>query len=342
MTLHEPSLVATTGRVVAHFRGRYVVRIGQRDRDGIVSGRFTHHATNAMALPAVGDFVVIGGSVDDEGVVRIEQILPRKSAFVRKAAGAATEPQVLAANVDVAIIASALPHDLSVRRIERYLALAWESGATPLVVLTKCDLVDDARATVAEVQRVAIGVAVLAVSTLDRRGLAELAAQIRPGMTAVLLGSSGVGKSTLINALLGAERQRTSAIRADGTGRHTTTHRELIELPNGAFLIDSPGLREVQLWTADDGVDRSFHDVVSLATRCRFADCAHETEPGCAVLAAIADGSLASDRLESWRALRRELAFLARKQDAAAAAEVKRQTKSLTRLGRARLKEKYD
>lgn len=342
MTNHEGSPGTATGRVVAHFRGRYVVRIDALDRDATLGGRLLHQATSAIELPAVGDLVAISGGPGDAGIARIDGVLPRTSAFVRKAAGNATEPQVLAANVDLAIIASALPHDLSVRRIERYLTLAWESGATPLVVLTKCDLAEDVEMAVAEVQRAAVGVDVIALSTVDGRGLPELAARIAPGSTAVLLGSSGVGKSTLINALLGAERQRTSAIRDDGTGRHTTTHRELVELPNGGFLIDTPGLREVQLWTADEGVERSFDDVASLASRCRFADCAHETEPDCAVLAAVADGKLAADRLESWRSLRRELAFLARKQDVAAAANAKRHAKSAERLGRARLKEKYD
>jgi ribosome biogenesis GTPase len=338
MTIHEAPRVEATGRVVAHHRGRYVVRIGDRDRDAVVSGRLTHEAADASALPAVGDNVLLDAAA--EGICRIERVLPRRSAFLRKAAGAATEPQVLAANVDIALIASALPHDLSLHRIERYLTLAWESGATPIVVLTKCDLVDDVGAAIAAVQGVAIGVEVIAVSTVSMTGVEQLASRIGPGTTAVLLGSSGVGKSTLVNALLGVERQRTSAVRDDGTGRHTTTHRELIELPNRGRLIDTPGLREVQLWPAEDGIERAFEDVESIATRCRFVDCAHVTEPGCAVLAAVAEGSLSAERLESWRALRRELAYVERKHDVAAAAAAKRRAKSLERLGRARLEEK--
>jgi ribosome biogenesis GTPase len=340
MTIHETPRVEATGRVVAHFRGRYVVRAGGRDRDAVVSGRLSHEALDAQALPAVGDYVALDSPSDADGICRIEQVLPRRSAFLRKAAGAPTEPQVLAANVDVALIASALPHDLSLHRIERYLTLAWESGATPVVVLTKCDLVDDANAAVAAVQRVALGVEVIAVSTVSMMNVDRLTSRIGPETTAVLLGSSGVGKSTLVNALLGVERQRTSDIRGDGTGRHTTTHRELVELPSGGYLIDTPGLREVQLWSADDGFERVFDDVESLAAGCRFADCAHDTEPDCAVLAAVGDGTLSAERLESWRALRRELAYLERKQDVAAAAAAKRHVKSLERLGRARLEEK--
>jgi ribosome biogenesis GTPase len=249
---------------------------------------------------------------------------------------------VLAANVDLALIVSALPRDLNARRLERYLTLAWESGATPLIVFTKADLVENVRAAVAKAYAIAIGAEVLAISARTNVGIDQLSARIAPGMTAVLLGSSGVGKSTLVNALLGAERQRTSPVRDDGAGRHTTTHRELVELPNGGFLIDTPGLREVGLWAADAGIEQSFTDVEALAAGCRFADCAHQSEPDCAVLFAVAEGRLDAGRLESWRALTRELAFLERKQNAAAAERAKRHAKSLERLGRARLKEKYD
>ena len=342
MTIRAPNPVEITGRVVAHHRGRYVVRVDGTDRDAIVGGRFMHDLVDATALPAVGDFVLLADTPAEDGITRIERVLPRRGVFIRKAAGESAEPQVMAANVDLALIATALPHDLNLRRLERYLTLAWESGATPIVVLTKADLVDDVAAAIAEASRVAVGVDVIAISTQTMTGIAELAARIERGMTAVLLGSSGVGKSTLVNALLGAERQRTAAIREDGKGRHTTTYRELLELPNGGFLIDTPGLREVGLWMAESGIERSFDDVESLAKDCRFADCAHQTEPDCAVLTAVANGILDADRLDSWRALHRELAFLERKQDPTAAAEAKRYAKSLDRLGRARLKEKYD
>jgi ribosome biogenesis GTPase len=333
--------VPRTGRVVAHHRGRYIVRADGIDYDAIVGGAFIHHTVDSTALPAVGDHVALALTRGD-GTTRIESVLPRRSALIRKAAGDSTEAQVLAANVDLVLIASALPHDVNLRRIERYLTLAWESGATPVVILTKADLADDVAAAVDEARSVAIGADVLAVSTRTGQGIPDLRAQLAAGVTAVLLGSSGAGKSTLVNALLGADRQRTSATRDDGAGRHTTTHRELVELPSGAFLIDTPGLREVGLWTSDSGIERSFADLETFAERCRFANCAHDTEPDCAVLAAIDAGVLAADRLESWRALQREIAFLERKLDPAAAAEAKRRAKSLDRLGRGRIRKKYE
>lgn len=342
MKIQESRLVESTGRIVAHFRDRYVVRTPAGDRDARLAGKLRHAAAQSEDLPAVGDFVILHESTDAGGAVRIESVLPRRSAIVRRLPGDETRGQVLASNVDVAVIVVALSHRLSVRRIERYLVLAWESGATPLIALSKADLAVDVDAAIAEVRGVAPGVDILALSVVRGDGLAALADRIAPGVTAVLLGSSGVGKSTLVNALLGEVHQRIGATRADGAGRHTTTHRELLELPNGGCIIDTPGLRELELREGDDGVARSFSDVEAIATRCRFADCAHETEPECAVVAAVAEGQLARDRLESWRALRRELAFLARKENVIAADAAKRHAKSLDRLGRARLREKYD
>jgi ribosome biogenesis GTPase len=327
-------------RIVAQHRDRYVVRDGSGvDRDAVLSGRFRHQVTTGEELPAVGDWVDVSG---EDGILHIRAIHPRRGAFRRKVAGDTTEVQIVAANVDLAVIATALPGDVNLRRIERYLTLAWESGAMPLVLLTKADLADNPDAEVAAVRTVAPGVDVLAISTVTGAGLDELRARLGPGITAVLLGSSGVGKSTLVNALLGAERQRTAEVRDDGAGRHTTTHRELLELPGGASLIDTPGMRELQLWSASDGFDSAFDDITSLGAECRFRDCAHESEPDCAVRAAVECGSLDQSRLASWHDLRRELAYLERKQDAAAAAAMQSQTKSATRLLRDRLKEKYN
>ena len=330
----------STHRVVAQFRDRYVVRDESGvDRDAVLSGRFRHQVTTGEDLPAVGDWVAATG---EDGILQIRAVLPRRGAFRRKVAGETTEVQIVAANVDLAIIAMALPGDVNLRRTERYLTLAWESGATPLVLLTKSDLVENPDAEVSSVRTVAPGVDVLAISTMTGAGVDALRARLQPGITAVLLGSSGVGKSTLVNALLGADRQRTAEVRDDGAGRHTTTHRELLELPGGASLIDTPGMRELQLWSASDGFESAFDDITSLAGECRFRDCAHESEPGCAVRAAIERGRLDESRLRSWHDLRRELAYLERKQDAAAAAAAHSQTKSVTRLLRDRLKEKYD
>jgi len=247
----------------------------------------------------------------------------------------------VAANVDVALVAATLAGDVSARRLERYLTLAWESGALPIVVLTKCDLGDDVAASVGEVSIAAPGVEVLAVSAVTGEGIDSLAARLLPGRTAVLLGSSGVGKSTLVNQLLGVDRQRTANVGEDGRGRHTTTHRELVRLANGSLLIDTPGMRELQLWTADDGLGSTFSDVEELAAQCRFADCEHDSEPQCAVLNAVRRGALPPERLDSWRRLRRELEYLARKQDDRAMAEARGHIKSLTRGLRGRLRDKY-
>jgi ribosome biogenesis GTPase len=326
-------------RVVAEHRGRYVVADDEGERPAALAGRLRHAARGREDLPATGDWVALGAG--DDGAAMIHAVLPRRSAFVRKAAGETTEAQVLAANVDVALIATALPADLSERRIERYLALAWESGAVPLVVLTKADLADDADAAVRAVRGVAPGAEVVAVSSVSGAGVDALGRWLRPGRTAVLLGSSGVGKSTLANRLAGGEVLRTGAVRDDGKGRHTTTHRELVRLASGALLIDTPGMRELQLWTADAGLDAAFADVEALATRCRFGDCGHDGEPGCAVRAAADSGALDPERLASWHRLRRELAWLAIRQDGAAAAQERARVKTTQRAYRDYMRRKH-
>jgi ribosome biogenesis GTPase / thiamine phosphate phosphatase len=326
-------------RVVAEHRGRYVVADGDSERPATLAGRLRHRARGREDLPAAGDWVALGAG--DDGTASIHAVLPRRSAFIRKAAGEATEAQVLAANVDTALIATSLPADLSERRIERYLALAWESGAVPVVVLTKADRADDVDASVRAVRSVAPGAEVVAVSSVSGEGVDALGRWLRPGRTAVLLGSSGVGKSTLANRLMGGEVLRTGAVRDDGKGRHTTTHRQLLRLAGGALLIDTPGMRELQLWTADAGLDAAFADVEALATRCRFADCAHLAEPGCAVRAAAESGALDPGRLASWHRLRRELAWLATRQDEAAAAEQKARNRAIHRSQRAHQRRKY-
>jgi ribosome biogenesis GTPase len=325
-------------RVVAEHRDRYVVSDGASDRPATLAGRLRHQARSRKDLPATGDWVVLGGG--DDGTAAIHAVLPRRGAFLRKAAGETTEAQVVAANVDVALIATALPADLSERRIERYLALAWESGAMPIVVLTKADLADDVGSAVRAVRAVAPGAEVVAVSSVSGEGVDALAQWLRPGRTAVLLGSSGVGKSTLVNRLMGGEVLRTGAVRDDGKGRHTTTHRQMVRLASGALLIDTPGMRELQLWTADAGLDAAFADVEALAARCRFGDCAHQAEPGCAVRAAARSGALDPERLESWHRLRRELAWLATRQDEAAASHERARVRTIHRAQRAHYRHK--
>ena len=337
---HRSRVEPSPARIVAEHRDRYVVAAEDGERTAVLAGRARNDAAASDSFPAVGDWVGITlGDGDGASVIRFS--LERRSAFVRKAAGKRTDAQVVAANVDVALIATAIPTDLSARRLERYLTLAWESGAMPVIVLTKCDLADDPDALVAEATLAAPGVEVVAVSGTTGVGIDLLARVLRPSETSVLIGSSGVGKSTLVNRLLGVERQRTSQVTDVGKGRHTTTYRELIRLETGALLIDTPGMRELQLWSADDGVDAAFADLDAHAGDCRFRDCVHDAEPGCAVRAAVESGALSAERLAHWHQLRRELAYLARKQDERVAAEMKSRVRSLTRGLRSRLRDKY-
>jgi ribosome biogenesis GTPase / thiamine phosphate phosphatase len=307
---------ARPGRVAVQHRGEVVVYTELGDERVRVPGRLYHEGVQV----AVGDWVALDGET-------IRAVLPRRTAIVRNAAGLETEAQVLAANVDVAFLVSSLGPDLEPRRLERYLTTVWESGARPVVVLTKADLHDDAGGQALAAARAAPGTPLHVVSAVSGAGCDEIAAYLVPGVTGVLLGSSGVGKSTLVNRLAGAELLRTQEVRADdGAGRHTTTHRELVRLPSGGLLIDTPGVRELQLWSGDgDGFDTAFADVEELAPHCRFSDCSHTREPGCAVLAAVDDGRLELDRLRSYRKLQRELQRQALRQgDARARAERRR------------------
>jgi ribosome biogenesis GTPase len=313
----EPHDNCIPGRVSAQHRGEYDVLAEAGELRARVAGRLRHEASSGADLPAVGDWVALREQT-------IQAVLPRRSAFLRKVNLGAAEAQVLAANLDSIFVVTGLDADFSARRLERYLTLAWESGATPAVVLTKADLCDDPAALLFEAEQVAVGVPVHLVSNVTGEGHDELAPYLQPAKTIALLGSSGVGKSSLANRLLEQEAQATKEVAEDGTGRHTTTTRELFRLPGGALLVDTPGLREVQLWDADEGIEQAFADVDELAGGCRFNDCAHEQEPGCAVQAAIAGGALPRGRLDSYRALQRELARLARKQDARLRSEEKK------------------
>jgi ribosome biogenesis GTPase len=305
----EPYDNCIPGRVSAQHRGEYDVLTRAGEQRARVTGKLRHEAASGADLPAVGDWVALREQ-------SIQGVLPRRSAFQRKVNLGAAEAQVLAANLDSIFVVTGLDADFSARRLERYLTLAWESGATPVVVLTKADLCDDPQALLLDAEQVAVGVPVHLVSNLTGEGHDELGPYLQPAKTIALLGSSGVGKSSLANGLLGQEAQATKALAEDGTGRHTTTARQLLRLPGGALLVDTPGLREVQLWEADDGIQEAFADVDELAAGCRFNDCAHTREPGCAVQEAIEDGRLPLERLQSYRVLQRELARLARKQDA--------------------------
>lgn len=287
-------------RVVRQEKGIYTIDGGDGERAAEVSGRFRYEAARPLDFPTVGDWVE--ADCETGGNAVIHRVLERGSLFVRRAAGGCEE-QAVAANVDTVLLCMALNGDFNLRRMERYTAVAWESGAVPVIVLTKRDLCADAAMRAAEAAAIAPGVDVLTVSSLETDGLAALMPYLRPGETLALLGSSGAGKSTLANRLLGEERLATNGLRNDDRGRHTTTRRQMIALACGAQIIDTPGMRELGMAGAESGLEQAFSDISALARRCRFRDCTHRTEPGCAVHAAMERGELPPERLAAWRAL---------------------------------------
>jgi ribosome biogenesis GTPase len=313
-------------RVSAAHRDAWVVALpGAGDRDAVIAGRLRNDALGPADLPAVGDWVAVApGAGTGSGPAVISAVLPRRSVFGRSNSDASrrdgarsVDEQVLAANVDVAFVVTGLDGDFNLRRLERYLAVAWSGGTTPVILLNKADLAADPAGYRLAAGAVAPGVEVRPISALTGDGVADLvAAHLVAGRTAVVLGSSGAGKSTLVNTLLGREHLRTAAVREDDArGRHTTTHRELVRLPGGALLIDTPGIRSLGVAGAADGIDAAFADIAELAEGCRFRDCRHDGEPGCAVTAAVADGTLDARRFQSHRKLEREAAHHARAAD---------------------------
>lgn len=327
-------------RVVAEDRGFYQLLGAGGEVRAAVSGRFRFEAgASPAAYPAVGDWVAIDPGTD--GDVVIQAVLPRRSALIRQAAGRRTEAQVVGSNLDVVFVVASLNGDLNLRRLERYIAVAWDSGAEPIILLSKADLAEDPEAIVASIEAIAAGAAVLVVSSFDGRGVDAVRARIGPGRTAAFVGSSGVGKSTLLNRLAGEERAAVSATRAgDDRGRHTTVRRQIHLLPDGGLVLDTPGMRELALWDGD-GLESSFEDIDDLAGGCRFADCAHAAEPGCAVQAAIGAGTLAAARLESWRKLEREARHQARKVDALAREQERRHWKKISKAVDSQMTAKY-
>ena len=305
-----------------------------------VSGRLRHRATGRVDFPAVGDWVAIEPPVAGADA-RIRVVLPRSSRFSRRAAGDPTEEQIVAANIDTVFLVSGLDGDFNRRRIERYLVVAADSGATPVIVLNKVDLVDDIAAVVADVQAVATGVDVHAVSCRRPESLEVLRRYLGHGQTGALLGSSGVGKSSIVNQLIGHDMMRTREVRAsDSRGRHVSTARQLVMLPGEGVLIDTPGMRELQLWDAGEAAGGTFTDIEERAANCRFRDCQHRSEPGCAVRAAVAAGEIPATRLESYQKLLGEQAHQARQQDERAQLDEKRRGKIGAKALQKRLKEK--
>lgn len=295
------------GRVFLQHNRALMLYTALGDLQAETTGRLRFHARGAEDLPAVGDWVAFR-RVEGEGKAKIHEILPRRSKFSRKAAGSETLEQIVAANVDTVFLVTGLDDDYNPRRVERYLIMAWESGAEPVVVLNKADLIEEVEERRIEIERVAPGVPVLALSAKRGVGVEQLLPYVVRGHTVVLMGSSGTGKSTITNRLLGAEVQRTQEVRlSDARGRHTTTHRELFLLPGGGLVLDTPGMRELQLLVSERGLRETFEEIEETAARCRFTNCRHEGEPGCAVREALDAGQLDAQRYQNYRKMQAEM-----------------------------------
>lgn len=317
-------------RITRENRGKYIAFHEHGESACEVSGKFRFEAKNKSDFPTVGDWVAASIRPNEKSAT-IHALVPRKSFFSRKVAGIVTDEQAVAANIDTVFIVTGLDANFNLRRIERYLALAWNSGAVPVVILNKSDLCPETELRKNSVESIALGVDVHALSAARRDGIEVLGKYLQPGKTVAFLGSSGVGKSTIINSLLGTERLKVNEVSGLGSrGRHTTTSRELIPLPGGGIVIDTPGMRELQVWGDEDGLKQAFDDVEELASRCRFKDCGHEKEKGCAVQEAVQNGSLDPKRLESYFKLKKEFAYMADRQTMKASAIEKARWKSIS------------
>jgi ribosome biogenesis GTPase len=328
---HLASLAGVPARVVADYGVECLVHDGV-DSSRAAVGRHLRH--DGATMPAVGDWVSV---LKSEPVGAILGVVERRTVFARKAPGTETRVQVLAANVDVAFVVAAAT-DVNVRRIERYLTVAWQSGAVPIVLLTKADIAESPDELRAELEAVAMGTPVIVTSAVTGDGIDEILRELQPARTGVLLGPSGAGKSTLINRIVGSDLMRTRLIHRSGEGRHMTSHRQLVQLPQGGMIIDTPGLREAQLWEGEEALVNVFQDIEELALTCRFTDCAHATEPGCAIKAALEAGTLDAERFRSYRKLQRELRAVAAKTDARIRLEERKKWKQISVANKVRVR----
>ena len=328
------------GRVALEHKNVYRVYTQEGEVLAELSGKLRYEGVNRSDLPAVGDWVVIRPRPEG-GRVMIHAVLPRRTSFARKTAGSRTEEQIVGANVDTVFLVTSLNQDFSLRRIERYLVIAWESGARPIIILSKSDLCNRVMDALDELRSVARGVPIHAISVVTGDGMQDIAPYFQRGQTVALLGSSGVGKSSLINYLAGADLLKVQTVREhDDRGRHTTTHRELVLLPARGLVLDTPGMRELQLWEGDESLQLVFDDIEALAERCFFSDCRHEDEPRCIVREALAAGTIDPERYQSYEKLQKELKYQARRKDKLSEIVEKKKWKKLSRLAseRARLK----
>jgi ribosome small subunit-dependent GTPase A len=322
---------AIPARVVADYGSELLVHDGGATSRASVGG---HLRNDGSTMPAVGDWVAV---LKREPVGAIQGVVDRRTVFSRKVASVETREQVLAANVDVAFVVAAAT-DVNLRRIERYLTIAWQSGAAPVVLLTKADIAEAPDELRAELERIAMGTPVVVTSAVTGDGVDEIVRELQPARTGVLLGPSGAGKSTLINRIVGTDLMRTRQVHRSGEGRHATSHRQLVQLPQGGMIIDTPGLRQAQLWEGEEALVNIFEDIDQLALRCRFSDCGHVSEPGCAIKAALADGTLDAGRFQSYRKLQRELRAVAAKTDARIRNEERKKWKQITIASKVRIR----
>ena len=331
----EDDAMGRPARVCAQWRGAYDVWTESGERRAILAGALRH---SGASPPVVGDWVVV--DLGGDGPARILEVLPRRTVLRRRAAGRRTEAQLVAANLDTVFVVTAFDGDVSLRRLDRYITAVWDSGAIPVVVLNKSDLEEDVETVRLRIEDRSPGVSAHAVSAATGDGLSELEAYLRPGRTVAMIGSSGVGKTTLLARLAGLDLL-TQRLGIDGRGQHTTTNRQMHRLPGDALLIDTPGMRELGLWDADEGLDAAFADIDVLAEGCRFRDCEHEGEPGCAIRAALDSGALEADRLGSYHKLQRELRHdAARYADGLALSQARKERRAFARSCRARMKAK--